>query len=835
MRLILAVLAALLPGAAGAQLMPGPVGPTPFLATGGTTPISSSDRAAQAVNVKDFGAKGDTEGLSSCTIAAGSAALYCPAAAFTAADVGKYFYLGGTGTANVPQTGTIIGRTDATHATLSGNAVVASPQYSFYSPPSARITVATPGSGFVPGTDVVTLAGGTSTVPATLSTTSTQVSSAAVAAGHAGSTCGGTSATLTGTTGTGTKFQATATVSAGAITAITAITVPGAYTVNPTAIANEPVTGDSCTGVQLAITMGWLTGAPVANGVYSVPPTSPVAMASSTGAGTGATFNASGYQVAGKFLYGTDDSVAVTAAAAAAVASGKKLAVPTGGYMLATQAAAIPLNGIAVEGDGKTSSGWPFVGSGSWLLIFNQSTAAFSGFAGTDWNGVSLYWPVQDGSAATPIAFPAAFYSTQFVNSSFRNSRFVNARDLLEVAASGTGSGLGRVTFSNVTAYCVRYCFDFLNGSADTLQIDATNYFGPGGFDNSAIYGPANLGAYTATNGEWMHVDVGAAAYTHLDGLMLTGFITNNMRYGIRVVSGYINVSNMTNLNWDSVQTPVSVEGNAQWLSTAYTGGEVYATNSYSPSDTGAAFSFAGSKQSELQFTGVHLSYAMGHVFNLGTYNASKINISGNDFNNWGRTTTAATYYGVYYVGSNDNSLVSGNAFGCNRNTNGVSGILDSRGAGVMNVSGNTFISCTDDIVVQGSAGTVIIAANNSISTQRYPIYDLAISGHITVQGTNQWDGAPSLRAPALSNCGGSPAIVGDNTAGQATVGTTTTTCTLTFAGAFPYTPRSITVSSGAAATPVAVTAKSASAFTFSTVLAFCAPRRFPNGGVYSN
>lgn len=66
---------------------------------------------------------------------------------------------------------------------------------------------------------------------------------------------------MTGTTGTGTKFQASVTVSGGGnITAILTISIPGAYSVPPTSLSSEPVTGGGVSGAVFAVIMtGQLT------------------------------------------------------------------------------------------------------------------------------------------------------------------------------------------------------------------------------------------------------------------------------------------------------------------------------------------------------------------------------------------------------------------------------------------------------------------------------------------------------------------------------------------------------------------------------------------------
>ena len=105
----------------------------------------------------------------------------------------------------------------------------------------------------IPG-DLITLADSSSSeVAAVLQVATTGVYSAVVAAGGSGGTDG--TQTVTGTTGTGTKFTANVTISGGAITAVNSITTAGSYTVNPTSLAAEPVTGASLTGATLTVRM----------------------------------------------------------------------------------------------------------------------------------------------------------------------------------------------------------------------------------------------------------------------------------------------------------------------------------------------------------------------------------------------------------------------------------------------------------------------------------------------------------------------------------------------------------------------------------------------------
>lgn len=146
------------------------------------------------------------------------------------------------------------------------------------------------GTVYVPG-ETVTLTGGTFTTAAVLSITDTKAVSGTVAAAGSGGSNG--ACTVTGTTGTGTKAQFSGTVSGGVLTGPLTVAVAGDYTVNPTSIAAEPVTGCTLTGAQVNMVMGGLKHIVANPGLYSVTPANPVAQGSTSGSGSGATFTLS--------------------------------------------------------------------------------------------------------------------------------------------------------------------------------------------------------------------------------------------------------------------------------------------------------------------------------------------------------------------------------------------------------------------------------------------------------------------------------------------------------------------------------------------------------------
>ena len=62
-------------------------------------------------------------------------------------------------------------------------------------------------------------------------------------------------AIVTGTTGTGTKFQARGVIASGALTGPLTVVNAGSYTVDPTSLTAEPVTGGGLTGTTVGLTM----------------------------------------------------------------------------------------------------------------------------------------------------------------------------------------------------------------------------------------------------------------------------------------------------------------------------------------------------------------------------------------------------------------------------------------------------------------------------------------------------------------------------------------------------------------------------------------------------
>lgn len=309
------------------------IGGTPFTSStpGATTQTSSATRFGQQINVKsDFGAAGNALSYNDGTITTGTNAFSSAKASFSAADVGKTIVVDYAGAAGAPLVTTIATDIDAHNITLTANASTTVP-YLFvnYLLPS----VAQSGAGSYAPNDTITLGGNSPVTPAVATVTHTKVVAAAIAAGGSGgvTNTGGASGscTVTGTTGAGgVPFTLQVTLTSGAMTAVGSIVFSGQYTTNPTSLTNEPVGGGrnpgtvgACSGLsggQVSLTMGVLNAIATTGGQYTTI-TGGYTQASTSGLGTGATFGGQTI-TAGQFVYGTDDTSAISSAITAAIA-----------------------------------------------------------------------------------------------------------------------------------------------------------------------------------------------------------------------------------------------------------------------------------------------------------------------------------------------------------------------------------------------------------------------------------------------------------------------------------------------------------------------------------
>jgi hypothetical protein len=335
------------------------------IAQGGSVARTLAAWAADRINVRNYGAKGDTLTRPAGLMTAGSPTLTASGASFTSADVGKAITVDGAGASPAaPLITTIAAYVSPTQVTLAANAGTSTGLS--YLPGLSAGTSSTITGSYVPG-DIVALAGGTAVTGASGKVMATTVLQAAIAAAGTGGYANGSpngACSVTGTTGTGTRVVLTVTLSGGAMTAITAVTTPGVYTADIASHTSEPVVG-STTAAGCAL----LTGAAVAlqtvpvdmavqvAGAYSaVPPGNVAAGAGSLSGATGFNVTAS-WGVTGALTYGTDDSAAFAAAETAMmakVAAGAWPCVyaPAGNYLFRGTAQPLMAGSGCILGDG---------------------------------------------------------------------------------------------------------------------------------------------------------------------------------------------------------------------------------------------------------------------------------------------------------------------------------------------------------------------------------------------------------------------------------------------------------------------------------------------------
>ena len=167
----------------------------------------------------------------------------------------------------------------------------------------ATLALNAAGTGYAPN-DTITLDGGVASAASTLTVVTTKVVSVSVVyAGTGGSTAPGSYA-LAGTTGSGTVVLFTATNNgSGQLLTISlggfAGNGGGSYTANPTNLASEPTVGGGFTSDPpiVSLVMGIATFVITSGGQYSAPATTTFTAGSTSGSGTGATFQTATYTI----------------------------------------------------------------------------------------------------------------------------------------------------------------------------------------------------------------------------------------------------------------------------------------------------------------------------------------------------------------------------------------------------------------------------------------------------------------------------------------------------------------------------------------------------------
>jgi hypothetical protein len=294
----------------------------------------------------------------------------------------------------------------------------------------------------------------------------------------------------------------------------------------------------------------------------------------------------------------------------------------------------------------------------------------------------------------------------------------MNPYQLLKVDASA-GGGVGRLFLDSNLIYCIDKCLFLQNGAADTIQLGATNYFGPGAYGATAITGPAYLQRYTQSSGEVARIDLGAATYKNTDGFLMTGGIVQGYRYFIRVLGGLVDVSNFGNVNYDSTATLLSVEGTASVKSTTFTAGEAYSTNTFVPTQAADVFSISSTNAgTDLKIGGgFYGAYAQGNYIRDANSGLASLDVSGARFDNFGQSATAGGYGAILLTSSNAFVHIAANRIGCSGPNTSYGVLLQGFESG--NISSNTAVGCFYGFVDSRStgAGALLLSGNATFAT----------------------------------------------------------------------------------------------------------------------
>jgi hypothetical protein len=392
--------------------------------------------------IDSYGAIGDSAQGSGASITSGANIVSGGSTNCANTDAGKGFLMPGAGAGGAALETTVSSCSGSSYA-LAANATFSVSSSTFWVGYSG-VQVQTDGTGCVPA-DVITLTGGTAVSQGQLTVQTCQVHGATINAAGSGGTTGGCVLTDAGTF-TGEPFRIYATVASGSISALGAFIHKGDYSVNPSTLSAEPVTGCGLTGSPtLTITMGISQQVSPGSGIfvsapgsYTTQPASPVAAGSSTGAETGETFNIY-FPAGGPYTYGHNNATAVQAALTAADTNGGGTVQFTCGKKYLVAGAALTV-GDQTNLPAVTMQGCRQIGQGG--AVGNMSGAAASGlwFDPTGGNKINVF----GGSAVKNLATFNPLMNYAGASDTFRaNADRINSFSGIAYHFGNSGGGRG--------------------------------------------------------------------------------------------------------------------------------------------------------------------------------------------------------------------------------------------------------------------------------------------------------------------------------------------------------------------------------------------------------
>lgn len=440
-----------------------------------------------------------------------------------------------------------------------------------------------------------------------------------------------------------------------------------------------------------------------------------------------------------------DSTAALVSAIAAAKATGKGYVdIPKGRFRI--NAGAVAIDSVVLRGAGIPEMNG-VADAGSIFLLDSTTVTPF--ILGTGWGmeGLTFYYPNQTGTSA-PTVYPPLFTGTYCAGAVMNNCHVVNAYQVFKFPA---GVAIGDIRLHQCRIYGIDKVFWFTTGVPEVLHISEC-LFSHGVFTLASTPN-TYLRDHTSLSGEFMTIDVGGHAHPSIDGLSIVDSIIFGYRYGLRIVSGLLNVSNIHDTWFDQVGTSLSVEGTARVANSRWQSNYHWTSRQGFADAVTPTMSFTSSASSQMLISGNDFAYGhAGHIYAVS--GLADLVITDNRFADWGKSTyaTPQPYCAVLYADSTSVVHISGNSF--KATTGAVAHLrigISNTNSSVATIDTNTFHGCHYGIwVVNG--GKVYLYSNTVSAGTSNPLRNDAASG-VVESKNNKWGSAAVVGPQGKALC----------------------------------------------------------------------------------
>ena len=430
-----------------------------------------------------------------------------------------------------------------------------------------------------------------------------------------------------------------------------------------------------------------------------------------------------------------DDTTAFINAITAAQSLTGQVFFPKGKYRINT--GNIELQNITLLGCSVIEKGIPYNNDGSVILLTGTTNSPFILGRGVTIEGLNFFYPNQTEDNVTPIVYPPLFLGAEFcTNNTIANCTIVNSYHGFKFEGI-----TGDIRINNCRIYCVDRVFWFTCGAPDIIRLtDNGFYWGP--YEDVTNVGPTyRLRTHTATYGEFIRVDVAGSDWDSIDGLTTSNNIIFGYRYGIRVLSGSLDVGTINGNFLDACPTALSIEGSSTINGCQFNNNTFY---SYKFGDSAANYNTINivnnTSDGSLQMVGNTFEYSQGSFIWNNDDGLTKITLVGNKFSNWGTSSTFDSYYAMVLVGPNLYGSITGNQFYGLTSSNLENGIFINNVANLV-ISSNQFHNCYVPIRTIQTGGILHVFNNTGSSTiYTKSFINESTSPALIYESNNFWD-----------------------------------------------------------------------------------------------